>query len=757
MSENQGAAEPGAAPPADNPRELPAPPQGPPPETTPPSDRRADRIAGVDGGAGEGRADKPEVAAQAEEKLNRGSEQADAQARRLRADVPQGFQATFQFGKRARVRDFAGRDMHVTYNYYGDEIRLSAGSVSVDQLTRAERVHVVARSDAELRARCAGDRVVFLRGRQESGRRSSAVRVLDELTGSWRDQSRVTILEAASGISGLSRRLAEGQGYLLDGSAQDWLAGISEAQLAEIQDALGKGRGAFLIVLVDAGTALTVPGVVVEQELPDPGEVVRSHIAVSLAGSRPATPEDRDAAEALLRDGLRIPDAREWYDEITGDAAEDARAAPAEAAYLAAAIAEWGQQRAADAAVRPRIEAFRSQRLTQQARVLLGHGDRSDSPVRQAYVISTAVLDRMAVSEVADEARKLAVRLEKVEGGSARRRIFAETLMHWLSHVDVPASVTEADRPGSSGSTAVVRMPTRRLARRIVEVAWLDYDLVRDPIRDWLVELCGHRDYLIRIRAAQALAFIAAYDYQHVKDKVLGPWSQSDRPIDHQAAGWLLEAMATGAAAGSRMADRVQDLLRRWARSGNWRMRAIAVRAYATQLGAQAPDDAMAGIRISATDPRFRALPDLALGELYADGLHDKVMQELELWTHAYPAMRSRVGRALVRISWIHGSDAGPGSYDLLWRMTYHRQAAGIDLETLAELWNLACQQENSSGAAWEMLGLWARTCRSDSAQRDTFLRLIEILEKKVDDAGRSRFDVYRRRWNHYLAQESEA
>jgi len=130
------------------------------------------------------------------------------------------------------------------------------------------------------------------------------------------------------------------------------------------------------------------------------------------------------------------------------------------------------------------------------------------------------------------------------------------------------------------------------------------------------------------------------------------------------------------------------------------------------------------------------------------------VMRELDLWSNAFPVIRERVGRALVRVSWVRRAGQ-PGSYDLLWRMAHQPASAGIELDVLGRLWKIACEQEGSRGVAWKMLGLWALSSRGDPAQRDTFTRLADIFGKAVDRPDlRERFSVHRRQWNDNLNKE---
>jgi hypothetical protein len=740
--------QPGAAPRSPEGPDSPSPPREPGGGEQDPSRPQLDERARALGPGADRQDEGPEVAAGAETRLDGSSENTRSQARRLRDDIPR---TSFSFGGETTVGDIAGRDIrhyHTSYNFTAGGRAGARGPVSVSELTRVALVHVRTDSDVTVRERCDADRVIILRGRLESGRRSSAVSVLDALTGTAREQSLVSVVEAAAGLVGLAGRLAEGHGHLLDASGGDWLEEISEAQLGEIRSALEQKQG-YLIVLATTDASPPPHVTPVEHEPPDPAKVIRSHLAAYLTTGTELTAADFTAAEALLRAALDASaEARQWEEELARRSAPGTTAAPAEAAHLAAAITEWARARDAGQPSSPRITHYRNLRLHGQVRALLGRGDQTDSPLRQAYVIATAALDHMPVSDVADQARELAVLLDKAEGGSKRRRLFAETLTHWMGHAEVAAAVPEGG--GRDPGVEVVRLPSRRLARTIVEIAWSDYDAAREPVRTWLVGICGeHQDPRVRVRAAQALGYIAIRDYAYIKNNVLNPWSESKRAIEHQAAAWLLEAAVVADGTDGSMKRRVEKLLEDWSRRRQWQKRAIAVRTYGTRIGVGIPEAARAGIRFSAADPDFGLLPELALTELYAGGQQRLTMRELDAWSNASPVIRERVGGALVMISLVRQDDQ-PEYYDLLWRMAHRPASAGVDLDTLGRLWKLACVQEGSSGAAWKMLGLWAKSSRRDPAQRDAFKRLADIFEEAMDRGHRKRVSVHRRQWDDY-------
>ena len=437
-----------------------------------------------------------------------------------------------------------------------------------------------------------------------------------------------------------------------------------------------------------------------------------------------------------------------WHQEISSATTSG----PDEAVLFADAIADWRDLRIRNRnpAAQPRVEYFRSGRRYQLAADLLRHGDGTDSPLKQSYAISTAVLDGLAISEIIEGAGTLGALLAEVEhpGAPGRREVFAQPLARWLRHVELAAP--SGDEGVSEGT--VVKMPSRELAAILIEVAWRYYDAARMPMLAWLASLCEqHPNDQVRIRASQALAVIARHDYALIKERVLEPWSTSYRAIDHQAAAWLLEAMVRG----DILTGKVYELLRRWSRSGDRRKRALAVRAYGTAVALREPDDAIRGVRISAVDPFLGAQPELAMCEMYRLGLTRKVMDELLLWTRGFPAMRERSGRVLVRVSRVRRDGNSSGPYDLLWLLAHDPDQVGIGVPGVAALWHVACRHENSRNAAWQMLGRWAQSCRDEPALRGAFTTLADEFEKATDtDELRVRLGVYRRRWNAYLDEE---
>ena len=162
-------------------------------------------------------------------------------------------------------------------------------------------------------------------------------------------------------------------------------------------------------------------------------------------------------------------------------------------------------------------------------------------------------------------------------------------------------------------------------------------------------------------------------------------------------------------------------------------------------------------MRFSAVDPFLGAQPELAMYEMYRLGLTRDVMTELLFWMRGFPAMRKRSGRVLVRVSRVRQDSDSSAPYDLLWRNSHAPDEAGIDMLAVAALWHMACPDESSRSAAWQMLGRWAQSCRDEPALRGAFTTLADEFEKAADtDELRVRLGVYRRRWTAYIDKEED-
>ncbi|WP_157983610.1 hypothetical protein [Nocardiopsis sp. TNDT3] len=142
----------------------------------------------------------------------------------------------------------------------------------------------------------------------------------------------------------------------------------------------------------------------------------------------------------------------------------------------------------------------------------------------------------------------------------------------------------------------------------VLDVAWTEYELSREPFLQWLLHLCemASDDPRVRIDAAQAIGRIAAHDFAIVEKQVLKHWittceESSADDFDPQLplmAAWIIEMLVVE---GSQI-DRAFDLLERWMREGSpWRL-LYALTAYGTSIAGARPEESFRAIDMAASE-----------------------------------------------------------------------------------------------------------------------------------------------------------
>ncbi|MGH3244542.1 MAG: hypothetical protein ACRDNL_29520 [Spirillospora sp.] len=664
-----------------------------------------------------------------------------------------GTSSRFDVGGDAEFGMFAGRDLH--YHDHGGKGRgPSRRKVRPEELAAAEAWYTSTGIEPELRRVFRRTHLAFLRVRAGDGGGTTAIAVLDELTGRSRQESRVRRLSPA-GPRLLAAGVEKGVGLLVDALGTTWASRLRRSEADELANKLHE-QGSFMVVLVDANVSLPVTDVVVHTP-PDPGRVFDRYLSFLhvkwQTGSNGPAPSRASVDVAMRMDlpGLikKIedgpPEAREWYDAVRTPGT-----APREVVIFAQEWWNWYRltmKTGADEEDPP----FPKRDLTEQARNLLRSKGGSDgSPVRQAYVIAAAVLDDVSMSDITESAGRLAAGFSQIErpGTETRREVFGEPFRSWVEQLSAGPS------PSLTGP---VWRRQRELSRVVVEVAWAEYDVVRDPLRRWLVDLCA-RGGVQRVRAVQALALIAAKDYGQIRDKVLRDWSKSGRNWHHECAAWLLEAMILfGRPELRRVAEKE---LRSLARSLRKSERAVALRTYGTRITdeerlGRALEDVHGSIGV--LRGRFGTLIAQCLRDLYELGHREPVLDSLvkRVRMLPIPPVQEQAARTIVRIARLRSG----GGHDLLrFADTLPRGTRGKDdeltLTGIAELWWYACDMPGTRTEAWRVLGRWHADCADHPELMPTFEALLDAMAR-VDHAERSadgrpmrtRIGLYREFW----------
>ncbi|GAA1504356.1 hypothetical protein GCM10009827_017050 [Dactylosporangium maewongense] len=381
-------------------------------------------------------------------------------------------------------------------------------------------------------------------------------------------------------------------------------------------------------------------------------------------------------------------------------------------------------------------------------------------------LVATAVMYDLSAGTVVREAKRLAelhvpngiqTEVPKVDWFNGPR--------YWSACVDLVGD--QAD----SGAGQIFRLAHPRLAIPLLEVIWQDHVGERDVLLDWLCGLGAHPIKRVRVKAAQAAAQLACYDFDVVVREVIHVWALNGGFRTRQSAAVALEALAV--AAEGRFARRVRGLVQGWAHSNNVRLLAAAMAAYGTFLGAKDPDEALArmeeivggrvrrwdGRRDASIDHVERELANIvqrALLDVFAAGAQEKVIQALARWA-GLPHWRWRkaAARSLLELARKEGASRWP----LLIELT----SVQDDLyDAVLALWRNALDAGQRDEAPWEALRRWcdqADELRGDPAAAESAALTEKLLAdiRASSSALADNLDFHQRIWAFRKAKRQVA
>jgi hypothetical protein len=549
------------------------------------------------------------------------------------------------------------------------------------------------------------------------------------------EEAAVEVLDAETNPGAITDDdLHDGYGYLLDRSATTPPDRLSLGVLNQLRR-LARDHDAFFVLIVDDRTPLDrhdLRDYLVSQVRPDLDKVLHAHL------------------EHLLR-GKELC----WTDELDTEVKRELRAGPAIgrvvdlAAYLADATLEGLPSEQIVAGFRVRLLAKARAKLASPFADDPEEGTQAESLCRQALLLTCAVLNQLPLVTVTQAATNLAERLHAVQTGGELlpRPIFGggiERLLRYVEATDRPDEEQSATPDDPEDVTRRVSMHNPGLPAAVLEVAWDDYDTVREPLLDWLRYLVTLGSDALQVRAAIAVGKLASYDFEYIYHTVIRPWAASPHPTERWAAAWALEMAAND----ERLESTVRDRVKEWCREFRYRPQRTALLAFGAAMGQRHVEDALEGLCLLAPRPwhaRDYALA-LSLREIFLAGAHEEVRTTLADWAEQgkQDGLRPLVvqaARCLLTLSQDTGESDDGASLVLLglfirepkWR------------ETLTRLWRLALTDAATSQAGWIVLRRWLRRAAEDAELVEPLVDLVAELVRDPHLRDRARF--YRRFW----------
>ncbi|MFY1626898.1 hypothetical protein ACN268_27425 [Micromonospora sp. WMMD735] len=591
-------------------------------------------------------------------------------------------------------------------------------------------------------------RVVVLRGRVGTGRRTTAEMMLRHVVGLDRvvgiEDPEVTLPQLA-GQEGL---LLPEHGTVLELPASEAVTSGTLRAFA----LLARTASAYVVILDGHGDTAdpTLVQHTVDYTSPPPENVLRRHLGRLLLRQRGCADT---CAECIGDCWKEFVDRCVAHDGIAAELAAHPR--PRQIVELAQALAGWS---GADEELGVALGGLRRRRRDVVARLLKQDSaekateDPQAAPRRQAFQIAYVALHSLPLADVFDASELLLGILQAVETGTDRLpRVVFDGGVDQMLHAWGGESPLAAAETGEQPRRA--RLTDFRLLFDVLDVVWHDFDGVRLPLLVWLEELVFTRRDEVRWRAARITGWLATYDFDEVCNGMLRQWAADERGTGRQAAALALEI----AAHDDRLVARIQGRVLGWVRSANPRLHDTAARVYGTRIGRLAPADTLRELRTLASrdDLNGSASVARALTNLYPVA-PEETWRALVDWNGAdLHRLRVHAARGMTLLG---GQLAGQAPHEGWPLLLTAVEGFTPDPTELAGLWRGALSDPTTAPRAWKLLHAWLLLGDEEPVDEDPVPadrladRLVALFSAVFVGrlVGRSRF--YLRDWSRQSA-----
>ncbi|GAA2262569.1 hypothetical protein GCM10010415_27120 [Streptomyces atrovirens] len=590
---------------------------------------------------------------------------------------------------------------------------LQVSDFSIDYLTR-RYVPVPGHADMEKGLREHG--VIALYGEEGSGRRSTAIALLGQVTSAVGtlhcEGADVTQALCAQG----DEVLDHDHGYLVEAGDLP----VTPQALDRLARLVLEARARLVVIgPPSAFPSLTSGTPVIEHHAPDAVEVLKEHLEARLAHRTPHTGESGAEFVATVESKSKLKEtlglARSMADvvQLAHTLADAFHAFHAEHRDTSGAFD-------ADKALDDAVAAWRD-RLPRLAKEMLGLDARQGRETRpgtyeRAIRIAYALFNEHPLPDV-DEAGDRLSRVMRPYFDTAD-----EIPVRHAPHMDtlVPPQMRA---PAATGPERA-KLVDDELLRVMLETTWSAYSGFRRPFLGWLNDLTGRRGpghERTRVRVAQIAGLLMRRDFDFVYRECVGPWARSEAGGKRLCAALAAEMAAAEDGPARRVAARVQQ----WAHSPSRELQDTAARAYGTSIGLRDLPATLSELTTLGKRPELAAASIAhSTAWLFLEGHVDDVMLTLKAWTHSQDEYLSRHAvRTMLALGRCTVGGGRPALAELALRNGGHA-------DLLTTLCHRALLTRGTSTRTWNLLQRWLRD--SDGDGNDDLARFYQSFATRV-------------------------
>ncbi|MFI9536886.1 hypothetical protein ACIG56_27005 [Nocardia fusca] len=579
------------------------------------------------------------------------------------------------------------------------------GEVSTERLAHIERVFVEPAGFGELRRTLTTQSILLLRAPQGWGRTTAALRVLDECC-----STRVYTLEPDVELRSLDIDLTPDTGYLMEWFGPDQAGRLHRFHLEQLSAELRK-QGCRLVVLLDAATefASDLGEFLLDGGAPaDVTEVVRNHTGYHLNGD-PADILDHSEIRRLMgRYTKQRPSAR-----VLAQLGEELAGLTAGRGDLAEIV------RRHDAEIGTGLRQWFDDELSAEAR---------------AFTIALAVFNGMPLYMVADAARMLAraIASEEEPDQTPAWPVFGSRNSELVAAARARSRRSTEDTVYGEISVEIVEFTYGYHAPEILDLVRREYHSGHELMREWLRTLGYTSDFRVCTRAGAAAGWLATFEFEQARIKLIEPWARSGSRYGRSAAVAALyfPFLYSG------LAPLVSRMLAGWLqRDQPLALRVTAARALGSEIGKAMPDTAVRRLRRAANSNRLslRIAVSFSMAQLFwSDGLADRILEELVHWTASSAKTRVRdTGlRCVLDLCRYRSVPTEQSMHD--WPVTLC--LTGTNRAAIVTLFGRLLQNPGHPPETYAEIRGWVADAEKDPAMREPIARFLSDLGNTVQD-----------------------
>jgi hypothetical protein len=613
----------------------------------------------------------------------------------------------------------------------------ATGPVRAGMLAGLARRYVKVPGYDELVKRLTGARLLALRGIPGTGRATTSLSLLAEVT-----SGKVSRFGPDTDVRALSPAdLQAGMGYLLDMAPGgliptdvhgDWLSGL----LAENDSYM------VLVLPHDARYRLAFGEYAADCPPPDAQAVLGRTIDCA-AADRPGLADVMQATARDKRLGLpcrtMLPSEVLWLAGLIVAHAEGKitfdELAQGTAESIHGYVAGWFEPLADIPA-----------------------GGEADDRVRLcAFRIALAVFNQIPFDLVAEAGELLAAELltARAPRRSPGRQVFANQRDDYVtgSRARLIPGATQFGRASVASTCAAYS--DERLPAAVLRQAW-DVHNMRGPLITWLQSLSQDARPFVWMRAALALGLLSSWDFAYTFHQLIDSWAASSGDDPSRFRRRLVAAVALDAAARNDDAvPVVREVISSWCRHGGEERRWTAAAALGYDLGVRYAVKSLGDLRVAGCwqDGLLAPIASWAVARIFARGGIEPVLRALDDWlADSRRSMRALALLAVLRIADLRVSDldeldladgaggrsrlrpAGRDRWPLLVALAAEYPALR---DALADLVWRAARALHAQRLALGVLGRWMRAAEEDRTCAGPLGRFLALIGD--DDSDRAR------------------